>query len=391
MAVKSYLNEQGELRYRVCVDCVSTKVPGVRVTKFDDDFKDEKKAKVRWQELREQAKVELALREQKGRSWGHVVEAFGYAYEMSVGIERPVRQTTAIDTQRGLELFTADWWKRPAADVCRADVQRLMNEMEAKGYSRSRRRSVKAYISVCWAWGLENGHIKGNIHNPTDGVKVGKTRKKDEKQREILTLGQIRKLLDMALAHHHPWHDIWAGALHTGCRNSELFALEWDDVDMETKKISVNKSYCIRFRRVTSTKSGRWRTVPINSELESILKKLRSERNQRLLEERKYVFPRLQGWSRGEQARILRTFCISVGLPSVRFHTLRACFATQLLRANISAATIMKICGWATYETMMEYIRLAGIETEGATEGLKFLTPAEAVSQVVPLFGPRES
>jgi len=46
----------------------------------------------------------------------------------------------------------------------------------------------------------------------------------------------------------------------------------------------------------------------------------------------------------------------------------------------------MKICGWKDLETMQRYIRLAGIETQGATNVLKVLPDADVAAQVVNLF-----
>ncbi len=58
-----------------------------------------------------------------------------------------------------------------------------------------------------------------------------------------------------------------------------------------------------------------------------------------------FIFPRSWEWDKGEQARVLRAFCIGNRLPSVRFHALRACFATQLISTGIPATVVMKICG----------------------------------------------
>lgn len=74
-------------------------------------------------------------------------------------------------------------------------------------------------------------------------------------------------------------------------------------------------------------------------------------------------------------------------MKDVKFHTLRACFATQLLRNGISAAMVMRICGWTELKTMQHYIRLAGVEIKGATDSLRFETPEDAMGKVVELFG----
>ena len=175
---------------------------------------------------------------------------------------------------------------------------------------------------------------------------------------------------------------VWAGALQTGARSGELYALEWTDVDWDNRRLTVAKSWNGRLKQYKSTKSGYWREVPINTELERILKLLRAGAG-----DRKWVYPRMVDWQRGESARILRAFCQGIGIPSVRFHALRACFATQLLRDSVAPAVVMKVCGWNDLKTMQRYIRLAGIEIEGATDSLKILPPDQLMGRVVELFG----
>ncbi len=82
----------------------------------------------------------------------------------------------------------------------------------------------------------------------------------------------------------------------------------------------------------------------------------------------------------------LRQFCEGIGLNSIKFHTLRACFATQLLRDSVVLIVVMKICGLKDLKTMQKYIRLAGIEIEGATENLKILLPKDVMGRIVQLF-----
>ncbi len=68
------------------------------------------------------------------------------------------------------------------------------------------------------------------------------------------------------------WYSIWYMALMTGMRSGELYALLWSDIDWENKRIKVNKSFTKRTRKIGPTKSGDWREIPINSELEIMLK-----------------------------------------------------------------------------------------------------------------------
>lgn len=60
-----------------------------------------------------------------------------------------------------------------------------------------------------------------------------------------------------------------------------------------------------------------------------------------------------------------------------------------LKQGGVPAASFnpTKICGWRDLETMQIYIRLAGIEVQGVTDGLKLLPETEIMGKVVNLFG----
>lgn len=75
-----------------------------------------------------------------------------------------------------------------------------------------------------------------------------------------------------------------------------------------------------------------------------------------------------------------------IGIRPVKFHALRACFATQLLAKNIAPAIVMKICGWKNLKTMEYYVRLAGVSEQGATECLEILPTETVMENVVSLF-----
>jgi site-specific recombinase XerD len=90
-------------------------------------------------------------------------------------------------------------------------------------------------------------------------------------------------------------------------------------------------------------------------------------------------------WKAGQAGVILRQFLTDIGIPKdVVFHTLRACFATHLLASGAEAAKVMAIGGWKDFKTFQIYIRLAGVDTAGATDNLS-LVPRFDFSNVVAL------
>lgn len=116
-----------------------------------------------------------------------------------------------------------------------------------------------------------------------------------------------------------------AVALMTGLRNGELYALQWENVNLERKQIIVNCSWSSK-DGFKSTKSGNDRIVEIPNPLLPLLRELKLKSA-----ESDFVLPRLNRWDRGEQAYDLRLFLRSNCLPEVRFHDLRASWATWLL------------------------------------------------------------
>ncbi len=224
-----------------------------------------------------------------------------------------------------------------------------------------------------------SGLLKAITSIPTEGF--NSIRKEEEKMPEILNLEQIRTLLKFAEEVQHPWYPIWALALFTGMRSGELYALQWDQVDFDNKLIFVHRNWTSR-SNFGPTKGRYWRSVPVEStQVLQMLKELKAKR-----ENEKFVLHHFQSWTDGGQAEILREFCTGSGIPSVRFHTLRACFATQLIRDSVAPAVVMKICGWKDLKTMQRYIRLSGIEVKGATQGLKLLPEREVMGRVIELF-----
>lgn len=277
-----------------------------------------------------------------------------------------------------IRTYTSHWFQLSVNAIDKAEAWSLMEKVERE-VSISRRKRLRTAIDAVFKWGILAGKFRGVSQIPTEGYKT--THKEEEKLPEILTLSEIRTLLEFAKRMGHLWYPVWATALLTGMRSGELYALEWVKVDFENKVLTVDRNWT-NYQGFGPTKGRYWRSVPINDQLMTLLKELKLKSA-----DKKFVLPRFQSWADGRQAEILRDFCVGAGLPSIKFHTLRSCFATQLIRDGVAPAVVMKVCGWKDLKTMQRYIRLAGIEIKGATEGLKLLSERETMGRVVELFG----
>jgi integrase len=251
--------------------------------------------------------------------------------------------------------YTA-WVSKLINEITSHDVRSLVVE-RAGQKSIAHQQALLKFIRSVFRFAVEKRYV---THNPTPPMRF----KAEDRIKGVLNQDQASKLLYFAKQEQSEWYYAWALALHTGLRSGELVALKWENVDLSNSKINVRTSWNSKVG-FKSTKSGDERIVPINAELRSILRELKI---QNLSGE--YVLPRIPKWFEGEQARELKKFLILHGLPPVTFHNLRSSWATILLNNGVEPAKVMAMGGWKSLKTMMIYLRMAGIQVQGATDSL---------------------
>ena len=370
MAITSY-EKNGKTFWKVYINVRSKEDPSIREQKVVQGIESEKVAQAEERKLLRELSEKVAHLASQGLTWGAVIER----WENHVRGENSYRQyvsTTVTDYVNCLNKWTVRWLDKPAAMLGRADGREVLASMEEAKKSRGYQKVIKHMTNVVYRWGMEERLIKGVTSSPVEGVAIHFD--KAEKVPDILTIEEIRKLLQAAKTTEHPWYPVWAMALLTGMRNGELNSLLWSDIDLVNRKLTVSKSYNTRTRAVKCTKAGYWRTVPISDELETLLKGLRNG-----AQDTDPVLPHCWEWNKGLQAKVLKKFCMGIGIRPIKFHALRACFATQLLAHDVAPAQVMKVCGWRDLKTMQHYIRLAGVDERGATQSLRILPSDSAV------------
>lgn len=357
--------KDGKTFYKVRVYVRSNLNPDLRITKQAGGVASRVLAEREEAKLKRECERELMQIESRGILWGELLDEW-HKHSLKIKVATGQRSKLNQDDYLGaMGKWLGQHRNKPATDLNAYVMAETFEDMKAKGLCFGYRKKLKQIAKSIFDFGIQSGLVKGIHRSPTFDVVLGQN---SEKKPEILSLEEIQILIEKANEENHPWRRIWSAALLTGMRSGELFALTWRDVDFGNRLLSVNKSHNCRMKTVKSTKTGCWRQVPISQELEAVLKEQRKETG-----ETEHVFPRSWEWEHGLQAKTLRAFCYIHGLPSIRFHTLRACFATQMLRGGVDPARVMKICGWKELKTMQHYVRLAGIEIQGATESIRLL------------------
>jgi integrase len=340
---------------------------------FDDVELGSAKAHALERELLREADKDRAQRECVGISWGTLLGYYElYARDLVEKGQWCQSSQTLHEAMRALQKWTEHWLKESAARLSAADVTKLFHKMKEDGMSDALIGKVKGDIKKVYEYGMIFDHIRGIKQSPTASVSIKSRRRM---RTEILREDEIKKLLSYAKKYEPVWYYIWAIAIYTGCRNGELYALKWSDIDFEDRMITVQRSFNKKIGE-KSTKTGEWRHVSICDPLWELIQELKPIHDhdvQRGMSKNPgYVLPRPGLWQNGEQAKKLRLFCEEIGITPICFHTLRACFATELLKRGVDVPSVMRVGGWKSIKTMMHYIRLSGVQDKGITDSLDY-------------------
>ncbi len=337
-----------------------TKRPITRIAK---DLPSESAAKKELAKLI--VKVEKVISSQGIPKWEELLAEFELTGE-STGLNHNTLSNYLI-CLRGHTLPA--WEGRPTNQITGMEIRDLIIE-KVGNKSIDHQRSMLKFFRAVFQYAFEAGYVQ---QNPAPQIKF----KKREKLQQVLTRAQIQQLLEQAKIMDSEWYPIWSMALYTGMRNGELYALTWEKIDLESRQIRVDSSWNSKVG-FKSTKSGEGRYLEIAKPLLAILRDLKIG----AIDE--FVLPRIPKWTKGEQARELRAFLQGMGLPRVRFHDLRATWATVMLTEGVEPIKVMKMGGWKDLKTMQYYIRKAGVDIKGITDRLDLHDPYVSTPKILP-------
>jgi integrase len=311
-----------------------------------------------------QSKLVRSFFQERSTSWLSACEAY-----LDDCRHRGLTEKSVYDNEVTLAKYTKDWNGLPIDRIHYDHIMGVINGRLAEK-SAGQQENVVRVIRGVFNLAVQRGLITANP------VPQTRSKRKDKVQKG-LTASQVRLFLDTAKEMKVEWYYHWALAVYTGMRNGELYALRWSKVNLEEKQIIVDSSWHrqIGFK---DTKSGDDRILAIAPNLLQVLRQLRIEDPKS-----EFVLPRLPKWEKGDQARELRTFLAGLRMPPLRFHDLRAVWATLLLSKGVEPIKVMKMGGWKNLKTMMKYVRNAGVDIEGATDCLDLHDPSTERGKVI--------
>jgi len=144
--------------------------------------------------------------------------------------------------------------------------------------------------------------------------------------------------------------------LNTGCRRSEALNVTWDMVDFENNMVTL-----------FAFKVNRESTLPLNSELRSVLHDIRSEHVD--IEPKEKVFPFTDDYATKRFKKYVKKAGLSI---DIHLHCLRHTTATVLRMYGVALLDIRDVLGHANVTTTQIYSRTYPTQLRPALETLQF-------------------
>lgn len=261
--------------------------------------------------------------------------------------------------------------------VCRQWQGQLVRE----GYSNSKRKKSLMVLGIALTTAVRHDVI---IRNPLVGVPVPKVTK-----REITPLEPEQCERLFAKSEPHRLGDVIILATMTGLRKGEIFALQWGDVNLRERVLTVRKNledFCGRLRvKKPKTVAGRRAVVLDTIASEAIERRMKKADDEGFdISSQGIMFCNQRGGylrSPNFDRNVWYPIREAAGIPkTVRFHDLRHTQASLMLSAGIHPKIVQERLGHANIGmTLNTYSHLmAGIQSE-SVEKMSAMIPRKKV------------
>jgi integrase len=242
-------------------------------------------------------------------------------------------------------------------------------------------RTLYAALHVCLADAERLGLILANPLRRVRAPSVPAT------VRASWTPEQARRLLDATPAGDE--RTFWLLVLACGLRIGEVLALQWDDCDLDQRRVHVRRTMT---RNSTgsvigdTTKSGKSRTLPLSAPVAALLREQRRRvdalraAHADVWDDHDLVFPNAIGAPRSDSAARwrLRALCAAAGVPPLTPHGLRHT-AASILAEHAPVSVARDVLGHSNLAITNTYVHTSdAARRAGADKLTHLLTDSQA-------------
>ncbi len=266
-----------------------------------------------------------------------------------------IKESTAANYQMKAKKHILPYFgSKPLVSVTSADIRQFISDKQLQGLSNRYISDIIVLIRSIFKYAVRTYHIL----NPMDDVFLPKKQKSEV---QLLDADEQKSLQDyISKNQNHTTLGI-AITMSTGLRIGELCALQWKDIDLEKRILTVRKTMQ-RIQLPTAASKTKLiitepksesskRQIPIPECVLLMLKKFKGKDDEYVISGTdKPIEPRTMQY---RFSKILN----NAKLPSVHFHSLRHIFASNCVRLGFDIKSLSEILGHSTVEiTLNRYV-----------------------------------
>ena len=286
----------------------------------------------------------------------------------------------------------------PLKKLTQNDLQQFYGRLKKSGRKRFTDkygeglsdRMVRMCHATCRS-ALEKAVQDGLIRvNPAIGCKLPP---KKAREMQVLTREELQRFLIQAK--FEGYYEVFLLDLATGLRRGELLALQWSDLNVKERILTVNKQVTRMEGELDVTEPKTKNSVRKVALSQQAVDLLVQEHEQHPDNPILFPSPRTGGyWSPDAVSRINRKLLKNAGIEEhVRFHDLRHTFATMAISSGVDVKTLSSMLGhYSAGFTLDTYTHITNDMQRGAAEKIGgFMESATATPTPEPPDPPEKS
>jgi integrase len=228
---------------------------------------------------------------------------------------------------------------------------RKLHRKDGKPLSNSSKAKIRNLMSVLFNHAIRYEWLEQG-KNPITHVRQSAARQKDP---EILSPDEIRSLISQL---EPPFHlMIWVAAT-TGLRRSELFGLQWKDIDFEKLTVEIRRSIYAQTIGKCKTRNSQ-KPLPLAPDVISEIKRWREKSQHNFPNDWVFASPRKKGRLPFSPnfvlAKIIRPAVVRAGIKKrISWHTFRHTYSTLLIANGENIKVVQELMRHGTARVTVE-------------------------------------